>query len=112
MKVSDLFETDEWTNNPITLGYLYKKQASACHAFKILANEVKGINTETYAGLSISLENCASDATFINRIKKDIHALKAPAVSLINSFNIMVKAKEAFEKAGGKYSHYYKWDNL
>lgn len=103
MKVRELVETDEWTNNSITLSYLYKKQASACHHFEILAKKVEGINNGQYSGLSIKLEACNSRSIFVEKMQRDIHALRQEAAFLIEPFNVMVKAKEAFEKAGGKY---------
>lgn len=122
MKVSDLFETDEWANNkirrifendewqnvPVSLSYLYKKQISACHQFGIELDKLFKADPDNEF-----LQNW-KEAWFHPWDKSDPPHHEAPANTMAeNGFNDypslsirwenILKAKRNYERAGGRY---------
>lgn len=106
MKVCNLFEVDQWTNNPQTLKYLWNKQCSACHRFIIVATEVGFYSRQVTHGVQNTLARLESTFSMFSTMRKDLakeYSSKEKIAEVLKAFDYMIKAKENYERAGGKY---------
>lgn len=110
MKVIELFEIDEWTNKEETIEHLHKVQMARSFEFYLYTEHLCKIYK--HKGLIRSLEPLASLPSKQPGIwtSLDIMANKIlyGATNVENNkynkkYDRMIKAKEAYEKVGGKY---------
>lgn len=117
MKVSDLFETNDWNNQEDTLEFLNKKQIAACEMFKYALDRVyakyQPVEIETIALAKVSWDSARSSEC-LNSVKnvvqqqskltRSITIVLEKFPSLKKSWDLMIHAKQKFEAAGGVYS--------
>lgn len=106
MKVLDLIENNEWTSNPSTLEHLFKKQLSATHAFIIEIQKLLKTHPTQLNLLAISqwemFEQTPLEQTPSGRIVSEL-SVEDLDPKLQIKFDRMIDAKNAHQKAGGKY---------
>lgn len=111
MKVADLFETDEYDNQPETLDYLSRKQKSACHHYNIeVINLIKLNPDDRTLKRWVMSPRLSSPETISAQNLWSLSEMVPQWTSLLDKYQSLkikvdklIKAKEAFEKAGGKY---------
>lgn len=113
MKVSDIFETDEWTNKPETLKYLYKKQLSATHAFMVEVEKLlRQDNIVAHQKIELRAiskwKTIPTQPSYMISSNFSIQGLRLPTLEI--KLDRMVDAKYQYEEAGGKYDKSGPWE--
>lgn len=120
MKVQDLLENkydyskvisnhDEWTSNPITIEYLFKKQMAATHAFMVEILNLLRVHPN-----DDNLKALSKWKTFYTKSARslsiDIHVGGLNFPSLEAKYDKMIDAKFNYEEAGGRYDMSKFWE--
>lgn len=102
MKISDLLENDEWTSQPTTLEFLFKKQQAATHAFTVEINKLMRQHPKDIDLRMLSQWKILA-TTSMGTISSNLNVSGLMFPTLEIKYDRMLDAKNQFEQAGGKY---------
>lgn len=113
MKFIELCETDEWTNQDITLDHLFRVQKARCLEYVRYFNSINYQHFSDWGTIDFNKEIQLSSKTFSSSVQfqKVLERFKDLSPQVIDKIIFlharMRSAKEAFEKAGGKFNGHY-----
>ncbi len=108
MKVFELLETDEWTNQENTLDDLFRTQAARCQEYMTYQELIRKENGlpglhDWSRWLDSLVKSRVANLPNQDRLPPELTLTPEQKVKWHTKYERMLKAKQAYEKAGGNY---------